>query len=132
MQDKYLKMIHGIGTDFVEVSRLERILKEWGDRFLDRVYAHDEIEYCKNKAFPAIHFAARFAAKESFLKSLGIGLGMGVKLKEIEVRNNTLGNPELKINEKVVSILDNLGVKAIHLSMTHTREHAHAIVILER
>jgi len=125
-------MIHGIGTDFVEVSRLERILKEWGDRFLDRVYAHDEIEYCKNKAFPAIHFAARFAAKESFLKSLGIGLGMGVKLKEIEVRNNTLGNPELKINEKVVSILDNLGVKAIHLSMTHTREHAHAIVILER
>jgi holo-[acyl-carrier protein] synthase len=132
VQDKYLKMIHGIGTDFVEVSRLEKILKEWGDRFLDRVYAHDEIEYCKNKAFPAIHFAARFAAKESFLKSLGIGLGMGVKLKEIEVRNNTLGNPELKINEKVVSILDNLGVKAIHLSMTHTREHAHAIVILER
>jgi holo-[acyl-carrier protein] synthase len=132
VQDKYLKMIHGIGTDFVEVSRLERILKEWGDRFLDRVYARDEIEYCKNKAFPAIHFAARFAAKESFLKSLGIGLGMGVKLKEIEVRNNTLGNPELKINEKVVSILDNLGVKAIHLSMTHTREHAHAIVILER
>ena len=132
MWDKYLKMIHGIGTDFVEVSRLERILKEWGDRFLDRVYAHDEIEYCKNKAFPAIHFAARFAAKESFLKSLGIGLGMGVKLKEIEVRNNTLGNPELKINEKVVSILDDLGVKAIHLSMTHTREHAHAIVILEK
>ncbi len=125
-------MIHGIGTDFVEVSRLERILKEWGDRFLDRVYAHDEIEYCKNKAFPAIHFAARFAAKESFLKSLGIGLGMGVKLKEIEVRNNTLGNPELKINEKVASILDDLGVKAIHLSMTHTRGHAHAIVILER
>ena len=125
-------MIHGIGTDFVEVSRLERILKEWGDRFLDRVYAHDEIEYCRSKAFPAIHFAARFAAKESFLKSIGIGLGMGVKLKEIEVRNNTLGNPELKINEKVVSILDNLGVKAIHLSMTHTREHAHAIVILER
>ena len=125
-------MIHGIGTDFVEVSRLERILKEWGDRFLDRVYAHDEIEYCKNKAFPAIHFAARFAAKESFLKSLGIGLGMGVKLKEIEVRNNALGNPELKINEEVVSMLDDLGVKAIHLSMTHTREHAHAIVILER
>ena len=125
-------MIHGIGTDFVEVSRLERILKEWGDRFLDRVYAHDEIEYCKNKAFPAIHFAARFAAKESFLKSIGIGLGMGVKLKEIEVRNNALGNPELKINEEVVSILDDIGVKAIHLSMTHTKEHAHAIVILER
>ncbi|MGZ3592680.1 MAG: holo-ACP synthase [Syntrophales bacterium] len=125
-------MIHGIGTDLVEVSRIERILKKWGDRFLQRVYANDEIEYCRNKAFPAIHFAARFAAKESFLKSLGIGLGMGVKLREIEVRNNELGSPVLKVNRKLGNILDNLGVNAIHVSMTHTREHAHAIVVLER
>ncbi len=125
-------MIHGIGTDFVEVSRIEKILKKWGDRFLYRVYANDEIEYCKNKAFPAIHFAARFAAKESFLKSLGIGLGMGVKLREIEVSNNALGSPVLKMNEKIGNILDNLGVNAIHVSMTHTREHAHAIVVLEK
>ena len=130
--DKCLKMIHGIGTDLVEVSRIERIVKKWGDRFLDRVYAHDEIEYCKNKAFPAIHFAARFAAKESFLKSLGIGLGMGVGLREIEVSNNALGSPVLKMNEKVSSILENLGVNAIHVSMTHTKEYAHALVVLER
>jgi holo-[acyl-carrier protein] synthase len=125
-------MIHGIGTDLVEVSRIERILKRWGDRFINRVYARDEIEYCKNKAFPAMHFAARFAAKESFLKSLGVGLGMGVKLREIEVSNNALGSPVLKMNERIVNILDNLGVNAIHVSMTHTREHAHAIVVLER
>ncbi|MGZ3580350.1 MAG: holo-ACP synthase [Syntrophales bacterium] len=125
-------MIHGIGTDLVEVSRIERILKKWGDRFLQRVYANDEIEYCRNKAFPAIHFAARFAAKESFLKSLGIGLGMGVKLREIEVSNNELGSPVLKVNKKLGNILDNLGVNAVHVSMTHTREHAHAIVVLER
>jgi holo-[acyl-carrier protein] synthase len=125
-------MIHGIGTDLVEVSRIERILKKWGDRFLQRVYANDEIEYCNNKAFPAIHFAARFAAKESFLKSLGIGLGMGVKLREIEVSNNELGSPVLKVNKKIGNILDNLGVNAVHVSMTHTREHAHAIVVLER
>jgi holo-[acyl-carrier protein] synthase len=125
-------MIHGIGTDFVEVSRIERILKKWGDRFIDRVYAHDEIEYCKNRAFPAIHFAARFAAKESFLKSLGIGLGMGVGLREIEVSNNALGSPILKMNDKVAGILENLGVNAIHVSMTHTKEYAHALVVLER
>lgn len=127
-----MNMIHGIGTDLVEVSRIERILKKWGDRFLHRVYADDEIEYCKNKAFPAIHFAARFAAKESFLKSLGIGLSLGVKLREIEVSNNELGDPVLKMNEEMGNILDNLGVKTIHVSMTHTREHAHAIVVLER
>ncbi len=132
MPDKCLKMIHGIGTDLVEVSRIERIVKKWGDRFLDRVYARDEIEYCKNKAFPAIHFAARFAAKESFLKSLGIGLGMGVGLSEIEVSNNALGRPVLKMNEKVAGILENLGVNAIHVSMTHTKEYAHALVVLER
>jgi holo-[acyl-carrier protein] synthase len=125
-------MIHGIGTDLVEVSRIERILKRWGDRFIDRVYARDEIEYCKNKAFPAIHFAARFAAKESFLKSLGIGLGMGVKLREIEVSNNALGSPVLKMNERIGNILENLGVNAVHVSITHTRKHAHAIVVLER
>lgn len=125
-------MIHGIGTDLIEVSRIERILKKWGDRFLNRVYAHGEIEYCKNKAVPAIHFAARFAAKESFLKSLGIGLGMGVKLTDIEVTNNELGNPVLKIQERIGNILDNLGVTAIHVSMTHTREHAHAMVVLEK
>ena len=125
-------MIHGIGIDLVEVSRIEKILKKWGDRFLQRVYSADEIEYCRNKAFPAIHFAARFAAKESFLKSLGIGLGMGVKLREIEVSNNKLGSPVLKMNKEIGNILDNLGVNAVHVSMTHTRKHAHAIVVLEK
>ena len=127
-----MKMIQGIGTDLVEVSRIERILKKWGDRFLQRIYTTDEIEYCRNKAFPATHFAARFAAKESFLKSLGIGLGMGVKLREIEVSNNELGSPVLKMNKKIGKILDSLGVNVVHVSMTHTREHAHAIVVLER
>jgi holo-[acyl-carrier protein] synthase len=125
-------MIHGIGTDFVEVSRIDKILQKWGDRFIGKVYTNDEIDYCKNKAFPAMHYAARFAAKESFLKSLGIGLGMGVRLKEIEVINNPQGSPILKIHERIKEILDKLGITAMHISMTHTREHAHAIVILEK
>lgn len=132
MPDKCLNMIYGIGTDFVDVSRIERILEKWGSRFLGRVFANGEIEYCKNRAFPAVHFAARFAAKESFLKSLGIGLGMGINLREIEVGNNAAGSPVLKLNEKLVSMLLELGVKKIHISMTHTREYAHAIVVLEQ
>jgi holo-[acyl-carrier protein] synthase len=125
-------MIHGIGTDFVEVSRIDKILQKWGDRFIGKVYTNDEIDYCKNKAFPAMHYAARFAAKESFLKSLGIGLGMGVRLKEIEVINNPQGSPILKIHERIKENLDKLGITVMHISMTHTREHAHAIVILEK
>jgi holo-[acyl-carrier protein] synthase len=125
-------MIHGIGTDFVEVSRIDKILQRWGDRFIGKVYTDNEIDYCKNKAFPAMHYAARFAAKESFLKSLGIGLGMGVRLKEIEVINNPQGCPILKIHERIKENLDKLGIIAMHISMTHTREHAVAIVILEK
>ena len=126
------KMIHGIGTDFVEVKRIENILSRWGSRFLAKVFAKDEIEYCMKKSSPAVHFAARFAAKESFLKSLGIGLGMGVPLTCIEITNNDLGNPMLAIHGKANDFLRGLGVTAVHVSMTHTREHAQAIVILEK
>ena len=125
-------MIHGIGTDFVEVFRIEKILQRWGDRFTGKVYSRNEIDYCQNKAFPAMHYAARFAAKESFLKSLGIGLGMGIRLKEIEVINNPQGRPVLEIHERIKDNLDKLGITTIHLSITHTRDHAHAVVILEK
>jgi holo-[acyl-carrier protein] synthase len=125
-------MIFGIGTDLVEVSRVEKILQKWGEKFLKKVFSQNEIEYCKKKAFPAIHFAARFAAKESFLKSLGIGLGMGVKLQDIEVINNEKGSPTLKVHESIKARLDILGIHAIHISITHTQGHAQAVVILEK
>jgi len=125
-------MIYGIGTDLVEVNRMEKIIQRWGERFTEKVYSQDEIDYCTRKAYPAIHYAARFAAKESFLKSLGIGLGMGVSLKDIEVINNAQGNPQLKMNERIRKVLDTHGITSVHISMTHTREHAHAVVILEQ
>ena len=125
-------MIHGIGTDIVEVRRIERILTRWGERFLAKVFARTEIEYCMKKAFPSMHLAARFAAKESFLKSLGIGLGMGIPLTAIEITNNDSGNPMLAAHGKANDFLRGLGVTAVHMSMTHTREHAHALVVLEK
>jgi holo-[acyl-carrier protein] synthase len=125
-------MIFGIGTDLVEVSRVEKILQKWGDKFLAKVYSQNEIDYCRKKAFPSIHYAARFAVKESFLKSLGIGLGMGVKLRDIEVVNNEQGTPVLNVQESIKARLDKLGINKIHVSITHTREHAQAIVVLEK
>ena len=125
-------MIYGIGTDLVEVSRIERILQRWGEHFVMKVYSHDEIDYCKRRASPAQHFAARFAAKESFLKSLGIGLGMGVSLKDIELINNQDGKPMLRIHRKAESILCEEGIKAVHVSVTHTNKYAHTVVILEK
>jgi holo-[acyl-carrier protein] synthase len=125
-------MIYGIGTDLVEVNRIEKIIQRWGERFTEKIYSRNEIDYCTRKDYPAIHYAARFAAKEAFLKSLGIGLGMGVSLKDIEVINNAQGNPQLKMNERIREVLDTHGITSVHISMTHTREHAHAVVILEQ
>lgn len=125
-------MIYGIGIDIVEVLRVEKILQKWGDRFVTKVYSVEEADYCKKKAFPSIHFAARFAAKESFLKSLGMGLGMGVGLKDIELINQWQGKPCLKIHNRAEDILREEGITKVHVSVTHTREYANAIVILEK
>jgi holo-[acyl-carrier protein] synthase len=125
-------MIYGIGTDLVEINRIEKILTRWGERFTEKVYSKNEISYCQHKANPAMHYADRFAAKESFLKSLGIGLGMGISLKDIEVINNPQGSPHVHMNEKIKEVLGNHGITAVHVSMTHTRENAQAVVVLEQ
>jgi len=125
-------MIEGIGTDLVDVERIRKSLERFGDRFTGRVFTAYECGYCGKKAFPAIHYAARFAAKESFLKALGIGLGMGVNLADIEVRNNAEGRPGLTIYGRGREMLAERGVTAVHLTLTHTRSQAAATVVLEK
>lgn len=125
-------MIYGTGIDIVEVQRMADIIARWGNRFVDRVFSPGEIEYCSKRALPAMHYAARFAAKESLLKSLGIGMGMGISLKEIEVVSDPRGKPEVKLRGKGADILQNRGVSAAHLSLSHTRHSATALVILEK
>lgn len=125
-------MIYGIGIDLVENNRLEKIIKKWGEKFLERIFSAEEINYCERHAQPSIHFAARFAAKESFLKALGIGLGMGVKLAEIKVINNSNGKPELDLAGGAKSQIEKRQICKIHLSLTHTTKYATAIVLLEK
>jgi holo-[acyl-carrier protein] synthase len=124
-------MIYGTGIDLVDIDRIEKIIQKWHERFLNMVYSPAEIGYCSNKAIPAIHYAARFAAKESFLKSLGMGLGMGIKLKDIEVKNDEQGKPILHLNGKAKTILDDKGITSVQLSLSHTRRQATAVVLLE-
>lgn len=124
-------MINGVGIDLVDVNRMKKLLAKWGDRFMGRFFSQHEIGYCQRKATPAIHFAARFAAKESFLKSLGMGLGMGVKLKDIEVINDHQGKPDLMLHGRAQRLISERGIRKVHLSLTHTSESAVAVVILE-
>ncbi|MDO9529190.1 MAG: holo-ACP synthase [Syntrophales bacterium] len=125
-------MICGIGIDLVEIDRIEKILKRWGERFTDRVYTEDELEYCQKRAHPATHFAARFAAKEAFLKSIGVGLAGEITLKDIEVLTNQQGKPYLNFSDRIKPILNRCGgTPAVHLSITHTSKYATAVVVLE-
>ena len=111
---------------------MAQIIARWGNRFVDRVFSPGEVEYCHKRALPAMHYAARFAAKESLLKSLGIGLGMGLALRDIEVLNDERGRPAVRLQGKAQGMLQDLGVSVAHLSMSHTQDSAMAVVILEK
>ena len=125
-------MICGIGIDLVENDRLAKIIAKWGSKFLQRVFSAGEINYCEKHAQASINYGARFAAKESFLKALGIGLGMGVKLKEIEVVHDKNGKPDLFLQGEAKVQIEKRNIEKIHLSLTHTRSYATAIVLLEK
>ncbi len=124
-------MISGVGIDLVEIGRIEGAIRKWGDRFLNRVYSPDEIDYCRRHAFPPQHFAARFAAKEAFLKSLGIGIFREVAFSEVEVCVRATGKPELRLHGRAGDLMTVKKVSAVHLSLSHSDRYATAVVILE-
>ena len=125
-------MICGIGIDLVENGRLEKIIEKWGIKFLNRVFSAGEIHYCGKHIQSSPHYGARFAAKESFLKALGIGLGRGVKLSDIEVVHDKNGKPVLALCGGAKVQIEKREITKIHLSLTHTKKYATAIVLLEK
>jgi holo-[acyl-carrier protein] synthase len=125
-------MIFGIGIDLVENGRLEKIIEKWGIKFLNRVFSAGEIQYCGKHIQSSPHYGARFAAKESFLKALGIGLGRGVKLSDIEVVHDKNGKPVLALCGGAKVQIEKREITKIHLSLTHTKKYATAIVLLEK
>ena len=125
-------MILGTGTDLIEIERVRRSVERFGDRFLARVYTPLEIEYCRRKRHGAAEsFAARFAAKEAGAKALGTGISRGVRWTEIEVRNERGGRPVLHWSGRALLRAQAMGVTTTHLSLTHSREMALAVVIVE-
>jgi holo-[acyl-carrier protein] synthase len=124
-------LIFGAGTDIIEVKRVEdKLLRTGGLK--DRLYTAREIAYCESKHRPALHFAARFAAKEAFLKAMGTGWSGGHKFSEIEVVNNALGKPELFVHGKVKEFCEAHGIAAMEVSLTHIQDVASAVVVLEK
>jgi holo-[acyl-carrier protein] synthase len=124
-------MLLGLGTDLIETRRVEQSIDRFGDRFLERIFSPREIAYCKRKKNAAESFAARFAAKEAGAKALGTGISRGVTWKDFEVKRETSGRPSLHLSGRAAELAAAIGVKRIQLSLTHSRDLAMAVVVVE-
>ena len=125
-------MIVSIGIDIVEVYRIAETISRT-PRFVERVFTPAERQYCESKgAAAAQSFAGRFAAKEAFLKAVKTGWRGKITWHDIEVVNDADGVPSLNITGEAQALVDKLGATSIHISISHTSEHAVAQVVLER
>lgn len=124
-------MIVGTGVDLAEVARIRAAIGRHGQRFIERVYTPAEIAYVERKANRFERYAGRFAAKEAGMKAIGTGWKRGVRWQDFEVANLPSGRPTLQLHGQAARIAEQLGVKLISLSITHTAELGMAHVILE-
>ena len=125
-------MIFGIGTDIVEVSRIEDSLARFGDAFAERILTAAEYdEYLASKT-RARFLAKRFAAKEAFAKALGTGIRGPAAFENIGVSHDALGKPILVLAQELQSLLDAKGIVHKHLSISDEKALAAAFVVLEK
>ena len=91
--------IFGIGTDIINIKRMEKFLKRKDKKFKNKIFSKKEIDYCESKKNPSSFYAKRYAAKEAFTKALGTGIRKDVKFKNIEILNDKLGKPLIRLKD---------------------------------
>jgi holo-[acyl-carrier protein] synthase len=122
-------MILGIGTDIVDIARIESAITEYGEAFLRRIFTPVEQAYCDSYAHGKMaHYAARFAVKEAFSKAIGTGITKGFAFKDVGIVNQKGGKPCIVLSG---NMLDTWGAYTVHVSISHTDTVAMAIVIIE-
>ena len=124
-------MIYGIGTDLIEIPRVERALARFGLRFAQRVLCEPELQRFRAHARPASYLAKRFAAKEAFSKALGTGIRAPANWHGVWVINLRSGKPQLEFSTPLAALLETRGIRRTHLTLSDERGLAAATVILE-
>ena len=131
-------MILGIGTDLISVKRIEKLILNFEKKFLQKIFVESEIskaDSIKISEKRTLFYAKRFAAKEAFSKAIGLGIGRGIDFKDIEIGNDNLGKPQIKIlNNKTEFLISHFGCQnfSIHLSLSDEKDLALAFVIIEK
>ncbi|WP_027722658.1 holo-[acyl-carrier-protein] synthase [Maridesulfovibrio zosterae] len=124
-------MIIGLGIDITELDRIKRSLEKFGERFIKKILTEEEMQLVPDKN-PVPYVSARFAAKEAAVKALGTGFAEGITFQCIQISRLNSGAPELIFRGKALARSSEMGVQSIHLSITHGRDTAAAVVILEK
>jgi holo-[acyl-carrier protein] synthase len=116
-----------VGTDLIEIERIRRSLTRHGARFRERCFTEAEQAYCDSRPNPAESYAGRFAGKEAVGKALGFGVARAFAWKEIEIVGRP--KPAVRLSGRLAARADAIGVAAVDLSMTHSRELAQAVAV---
>jgi len=124
-------LICGTGIDIIEVKRIQTVM-ERDIGFRNKIFTPSEIQYCESMKNKYQHYAARFSAKEAFMKALGTGWRFGIRFADIEIFHDDLGKPFIRGYGKAKELLINEGISKIHVSLSHLKEMATAIVIIEK
>jgi holo-[acyl-carrier protein] synthase len=124
-------MIVGIGIDMIEVDRVQTKVERHA-AFRESIFSRDEIAWCEKQANKGENYAARFAAKEAFLKATGQGLTLGYELSNIEVINDELGKPSIRLGGVYQEEAIKRNWNCIHVTLSHLKHMACAVVIIEQ
>lgn len=120
-------MFSSVGLDIQSISGIKRYIEK-GDNFINRVFTKDEIDYCNKYRKKEQHFAARWAAKEAFLKALGTGI-QGCNLTDISIRHNKHGKPFLSLKGNAKKLINEMNYD-IQLSLSHSDDYSAAVVLI--
>jgi holo-[acyl-carrier protein] synthase len=125
-------MIYGIGVDLVNIKRVRRVIDRWGERFINRIFTDQEINFCFQHPKSVSSFALRFAAKEAFSKAIGLGMKKGIRWQDIEIVHHPSGQPDLNVRGKALSFCDNEGIKSWYVTLSDEGDYGIATVVLEK
>ncbi|MEK7950269.1 holo-ACP synthase [Luteolibacter sp. Y139] len=118
--------LFGIGIDVVEVERIESSMAEFGERFATKIFTAAERAYCDSQRRPAIHYAARFAAKEAVAKAFGTGIGKELGWLDMEIVRKDSGEPGLVLSGMGKAYAEGKGIAEVKISLTHAHHYAAA------
>lgn len=125
-------MILGIGSDIVENLRISKLYKNYGNKFLNRIYTTEEIEYALSHSNPIPYLSSRFAVKEAAIKTLNLQKFVGITWKDIEVRGKSFGKKKLAFHNKAKLIVEGMQANRHHVTLSHSDKFSVAFVILEK